>query len=208
MLVSVTRSSSYSECSTPSLCIWGRLQWAQCWESRTRNRSCWVGITIRRDFHNPRSCRAIYWDPCRSSSRAQLRASTFFGSYEGLNFFEIFWCVRSLADLSLRASFTGDCTLLCRLDISRAESACRVACILLELPSTATCLSRKPASPPHLNLGVIHQCCCHSHYFDTIEMLYKGRPHSTESSFSHPEGNDEDITPVASVFLCLSLFWV
>ena len=41
-------------------------------------------------------------------------------------------------------------TLICGLDVSGGKSICHVVCILLELPSTATCLSRKsaPAPPP------------------------------------------------------------
>ena len=38
-------------------------------------------------------------------------------------------------------------TLVCGLDFSRVELTCYVACILLELPSTAVGLSRKPVPP-------------------------------------------------------------
>ena len=42
--------------------------------------------------------------------------------------------------------------LVCELDVSGAKLTCHAACILLELPSTATCLSRKlaPSPPPWL----------------------------------------------------------
>ena len=39
-------------------------------------------------------------------------------------------------------------TLIYGLDFNGAELTCHVACILLELPSTATCLSRNLALPP------------------------------------------------------------
>ena len=39
-------------------------------------------------------------------------------------------------------------TLICGLDFNGAELTCYTACILLELPSTAVCLSRKPVPPP------------------------------------------------------------
>jgi len=39
-------------------------------------------------------------------------------------------------------------TLIYGLDFNGAEFTCYVACVLLELPSTAACLSRKPVPPP------------------------------------------------------------
>ena len=57
-------------------------------------------------------------------------------------------------------------TLICGLDFSRAGLTCHVACILLKLPSTATCLSRKLASPPppwsRCDALVLLSCMVHS----------------------------------------------
>ena len=74
------------------------------------------------------SYRVVYWDPCGSSNRVHLGASTSFGNCEGLDFLEIAWCVRSLTDLSPGASSTGDWYLdmWVRFQWSRVELSCYV----------------------------------------------------------------------------------
>ena len=49
---------------------------------------------------------------------------------------------------SLKEPASKDWCIDIGLDVSRAELTCHAACILLELPSTATCLSQKSAPPP------------------------------------------------------------
>ena len=50
----------------------------------------------------------------------------------------------------------------------------------------------------HHGINMAYQWCCYDHHLGPIEMLREESPHSTGSSFSHPEGIDEDITPVLS----------
>jgi len=63
-------------------------------------------------------------------------------------FLEITWTVQSLADSYLGASSQEINILVYRLDSSGVELTCRAACIMLELPSMATCFSWKPVPPP------------------------------------------------------------
>ena len=57
----------------------------------------------------------------------------------------------------------------------------------------------------HHGLDMMFPCCYHDHHLGQIEMLREESPHSTGSSFSHPEGIDEDITQFF-ILSCLSLF--
>ena len=49
----------------------------------------------------------------------------------------------------------------------------------------------------HHGLYMMYPWCCHNYHLGLTETLCEDPP-STGSSFSHPEGNDENITPVVS----------
>ena len=72
------------------------------------------------------------------TSLAGMRALVFLRSPEVYDPLQIF-----LKELVLQKIDT----LICWLDVSGAELICHASCILLELSSMATCLSRKPAPP-------------------------------------------------------------
>ena len=95
-----------------------------------------------------------------------------------------------------------------RIQISALSSAEKMHLGLLSVPGSSCHLAQPTRHSDqlrrrHHGLDVMYQCCCHDHHLGPIEMLREESPHATGSSFSHPRGNDEDITPV---FLCLSLF--
>jgi len=78
--------------------------------------------------HGLQKLRVAYWDSCRSSSRVYYWASTIFGSYEGLIFLEITWCVLPIADLLQETSSQEiDDALVCGLVFSEAELSCYAA---------------------------------------------------------------------------------
>jgi len=72
-------------------------------------------------------------------SSAVIRASLFLRSPDMYDPLQIFLHEAGSQEIS---------ALICGSIFSRTELTCHTACILVELLSTATCLSRKPVSPP------------------------------------------------------------